>query len=197
MPVLEFIAIVIVVIIIAYLAIGLATSATIGLAIFVGVCLAIGWVPILMCATDTYFVIGEGFFGNWALISLWIYTFCSIGIFVMMWLVPDPDGLPPNFRFLGAFYSVRDTLRANATNFDPSKFRDASTGKPRTAYGAKMMEQVFKKAETRLRRRASRLESDTAEYLDAARDRANAAEKVVREESRNKAARDFGKEDDE
>ena len=168
---------------------------------FIGAVLAsvaIGWIPILMCAnSDDYFMLGEGFFGSWALYSLWGYTFLSFGWLVLLYTKPDPDGLPPGWKFLGMFYSMREAYRISADDFSLERFRDGSKNIPATTYGKRMMGRVYSEAEARLHARSAKIESETADYLNTVRGRAEAANRITRAQARKEAADEWKEQNDD
>lgn len=191
MPVIEFFFFLIILSITAVILFyALVAYAVVGL-IVLGAILLLGWLPILMCATDIHMNIGEGFIGTWALYSTWAYVLASIGLVGLMIIKPDPDGLPPAWKFLAIFYSVRENYRATAAGFDPAKFDNVTKTRPDTLYGMRMMERAFRSAETRMKQRTRKMEEATEAYMHAARDRAKNAEDMMRAEAAQKTARDW------
>ena len=132
-----------------------------------GAALLLGWIPILMCATDIYMNIGDGIIGTAALISVWVYSLCSIGIIALMWLKPDPDGLPPAFKFVSIFYKfdtvdiAHAAMGKNSATFDGLGFIEAIKNKPTSIYKSLMEERQMKRAAEKMRSEAGRMREAT------------------------------------
>lgn len=133
--------------------------------IIMGTSLLLGWIPIFMCATDIYMNVGEGFFGKWALLSIWIYSACSAGVVALMFLKPDPDGLPPGWKFLTMFYTYETVEAATASlgddtsGFDGNKYVEAVKKAPSSVYHSINETRQMEKATERLNREAERVHS--------------------------------------
>lgn len=155
-----------------------------GAAIVLGICALTGWIPILMCATDPDFAIGfqYGFVGGWAAIATIIYAASSIGVIILSFVKPDPDGLPPAWKFLSNFYTykpaatAKPSIHAQDRSWDMKGFSDSlKKGAPSWGYhkatsGAQMREQAgtARKEAERLRRENDKRATEIKEASDLA-----------------------------
>lgn len=142
-------------------------------AAIVGGCLATGWLPILVCATDVNYSIGSGFFGTWALWSLYIYTAATLGLVGLLFIKPDPDGLPAGWKFLGMFYNyetvttVSSARKDTDVSFDGNRFAKAVGKAPSSLYSAMLETRAIRKETEKTNAEAERLHA-SVELSEAA-----------------------------
>jgi len=190
MPFLELLAALIIVPIAVAILIGL-SAVYAGIAVFIaGFVILTGWIPIMMCATDFMFNIGSGFVGKWAEYSLYGYTAISACLLGVMIIRPDPDGLPPAWKFIAGFYKVRETKLATATNLNVSEYGKIPAVPP-TAIGKRMAKSVADHGTAKLNERAVKRNKETNDYLDAMRRRAEAAEEAAKAEAAKAATAEW------
>lgn len=173
MPVIEFFgSVVMVALLVALLLIVGAFFAAAGTGIVL-FCLCTGWLPILMCATDPHMNIGDGFVGTWALLSLVIYTIASFAVLTVMFVKPDPDGLPPAWKFLAMFYryetvqTVRSASETVTASFDGKRFAEAVKDAPTSVYRSMIETRAIRKETERTNANADRLRA-SVELSEAA-----------------------------
>lgn len=161
MAFLEFIGTIIAVILVIVLCLG-ALGVYVGFAIAAAsFLLATGWIPIFMCATDYHMNIGTGFVGTWAMYSIFVYSATSALFLAVMVIRPDPDGLPPAWKFLALLYKYETVEIANATasgsEFDAKKFSTAANKPAQSTYQsideARKLEAANKKLQAEVNRK--------------------------------------------
>jgi hypothetical protein len=132
MPFIEFIfSIIALVVGIVILGMGIAAIGIILFYIMLAIVLT-GWIPILMAASDPEFTIGfeNGFVGKWAAIATIAYILGSLGIIALWFVKPDPDGLPPGWKFMSNFYTytpaatAKSSIHAQDRSWDTKGFFD-------------------------------------------------------------------------
>lgn len=156
----------------------------------------LGWIPIMVCATDYHYSIGFGgsTWGTLAAISLIIYSAETLVLLVVAFVRPDPDNLPPGFKFLSQFYLVREKIRVSQKDFDVGQYAEAFNHQPKTIFGMRMMNNVYKRYQTMMHTRAAVMEEATEDYLKTVKDRSQAAERVARAKARKEAVDKWKKE---
>ena len=196
MPFLEFLGtMILLVIAVVVLGYALAAAGVIYFGILVAFSL-LGWIPIMVCATDYHYSIGFGgsTWGTLAAISLIIYSAEALVLLVVAFVRPDPDNLPPGFKFLSQFYLVREKIRVSQKDFDAGRYAEAFNRQPKTIFGMRMMNDVYKRYQTMMHKRAADMEEATEDYLNTVNDRAKAAERMARARARQQAAEEWKKE---
>lgn len=133
---------------------------------FVIITMLTGWIPILMCATDPDWNIqwtAGGFVGKWAFICMVEYVIASLGILVLMFVRPDPDGLPPAWKFLSMFYvspSAKKMYAASGVEspeFDFKGFRRSMGNNRAGTYSARVEEKHVREATAHAEAEAERM----------------------------------------
>ena len=198
MPFLEFLGtMILLVIAVVVLGYALAAAGVIYFGILVAFSL-LGWIPIMVCATDYHYSIGFGgsTWGTLAAISLIIYSAETLVLLVVAFVRPDPDNLPPGFKFLSQFYLVREKIRVSQKDFDAGQYAEAFNRQPKTIFGMRMMNDVYKRYQTMMHKRAAVMEEATEDYLNTVNDRAKAAERMARAKARQQAAEEWKKENE-
>lgn len=157
-----------------------------------GITAVLGWLPILICATDPHLDItlrADASFFEWtAAYSLGVYFALSVGVFVLAFTLEDADGVPPGVKLLGlarASASREELAAAMALGKSSwEEFFDLT----RQAPGG-----LFKHYKTvletqRLRRQKIIVEAET-ERRRAARELAEAATELETEKARVRGTR--------
>lgn len=150
--------------------------------------LATGWIPILMCASDINMNMGEGVFGTWALWSWFLYLAATGVVLTVMTVKPDPDGLPPTFKFLALFYRYPTVEAVRGATVDAAEFVRGAAKDAGSVYGARMEERA-------MRREAERVNAEAAR-AQAAADLAEAAVKREQERARRDTYQEAQKRDE-
>lgn len=149
-----------------------------------------GWLPIMVCISDASISVGDpGFWGTWAKYSVIVYLLEALGIVALKFIKPDPDGLPPAFKFLAMFYTFPTAKAGLATAgnadvpFEGEQFAAAVNDAPSSIIGAKL--------EARQMRQATEQVKAEAERVQSASELAEAAIELEQLRARQRALEDF------
>ncbi len=135
--------------------------------------LFIGWIPVFMCASDPDMLIQWenatgflGFFERWAFLAMLVYSVMSVAIVVLALARPDPDGLPPAWKFIALFYvppaaKIARAATARGASFEPAKFIAAVDDTPSTITGKRMDARGYKKETAHVKAAAERTKEAT------------------------------------
>ncbi len=157
---------------------------------------ATGWACIIICMMKTGVDIGDSSkIGTLALHGTGVYICVSIAFSIVLSVKPDPDGLPPMWKFLALFHKTRERKTANEVEFDAGQYADVGTT-PANAFEARMWSDVYEHGHAHLAKRRAEVEEETATYLDKVRARAEEAEKLHRAQVRRDGAREWMKKND-
>ena len=166
--------------------------------------LVLGWIPILMCASDSEMYIQWdnavgfwGFFERWAFLAMLEYGGTTVLIAVLSVVKPDPDGLPPAFKFLALFYIEPAAKYAyaatgqHAQDFDFQGFRKDMEGVDPSGWWGMVRARKLKKAQDAMERDRAKHDlerelTQAAVDLELAKEKRRAYEEALEEEERLK-----------
>lgn len=139
----------------------------------------IGWLPILICAVSVEYEIGAGFTGSLAYFAMWLYLALSGAIIVIGFTVPDPDKIPPGFKFLALFYT--HPVEGMSLVAAPRRYVAEVTAQPANPIWARVEARRFQKMADDAEARAAH-SAAAARLLKAQEElaRAEALEKAMR-----------------
>ena len=124
-----------------------------------------------------------------ALYTVYVYCGLSVVATIVLFVRPTVDGLPVGWKLFSMAYLARQKSYVNSANFDAGKFTAGS--QPSTLYGKRMMTNVYTEINTLLKRRSSRIDDATNDYLKAEKARADAAVEMAKAKTAEKIVRDW------
>ena len=161
MPFLELVGnLILWVILLGLLGVVLYAAAGAFMVIFFGT-LLLGWIPILMCASDPEMFIRWhgtsgfwGFFEQWAYLAMVEYWATTAIIIFLAVFRPDPDGLPPALKVFALFYVTPAAQAVQAR--DAEAFIRTTHETPKTRYESIIETKQLKKEAENLEREKER-----------------------------------------
>lgn len=160
--------------------------------VIISAVLALGWIPIVMCATDVIWTISfsGGFFPERAAAYATVFYLMAGGLFAFIWLaVPDGRELPHGLKSLSFLFPhpaegpIRDAA-ATRTDVDAEAVADGiRTPPPKSDTGNRMRAHRARKATKKAEAEAERDRAD-AELADATAEMKRAKARLKQAEER-------------
>lgn len=159
-----------------------------------GIIFIIGWALILLCIFSDNYHFGHQLEGRSAVTAIYMYVIAIAGyVAYAFYCAENGEELPAMFKVFSLLVRKREISKVYEPEFDAERFREDGNV-PASSHGRRMWTSVYDDATARMKNRRAEMEEESAAYLEAARKRAEEAEKMHRAQARRNAIRKWERE---